>query len=41
MNDQLRAISEQAIIIGAGPCGLSAALELQAIGVEPLLIEKN
>ncbi|XEC92535.1 YpdA family putative bacillithiol disulfide reductase [Paenibacillus tarimensis] len=32
---------EDAIIIGAGPCGLSAALELQAIGVQPLLIEKS
>ncbi|RKP53237.1 YpdA family putative bacillithiol disulfide reductase [Cohnella endophytica] len=32
---------EQAIIIGAGPCGLSAALELQAVGIEPLLIEKH
>ncbi|WP_239616017.1 YpdA family putative bacillithiol disulfide reductase [Cohnella mopanensis] len=32
---------EQAIVIGAGPCGLSAALELQAAGFEPLLIEKN
>jgi len=32
---------EQAIVIGAGPCGLSAALELQAVGIEPLLIEKN
>jgi thioredoxin reductase (NADPH) len=34
-------IVENVIIIGAGPCGLSAALELQAIGIEPLLIEKQ
>jgi thioredoxin reductase (NADPH) len=32
---------ERAIIIGGGPCGLSAALELQAIGIEPLIIEKH
>lgn len=33
--------NEQVLIIGAGPCGLSAALELQAVGIEPLLIEKH
>ncbi|MFS0722290.1 YpdA family putative bacillithiol disulfide reductase [Paenibacillus sp. 1P07SE] len=32
---------EQVIIIGAGPCGLAAALELQEIGLEPLIIEKR
>lgn len=32
--------SEQVIIVGAGPCGLSAAVELQRIGLRPLLIEK-
>jgi thioredoxin reductase (NADPH) len=32
---------EEAVIIGAGPCGLSAALELQKIGIEPLIIEKE
>ncbi|MGP4071961.1 YpdA family putative bacillithiol disulfide reductase [Piscibacillus sp. B03] len=32
---------EQVIIVGAGPCGLSAALELQKRGIEPLLIEKG
>lgn len=32
---------EEAIIIGAGPCGLSAGIFLQEIGLEPLLIEKN
>lgn len=33
--------AEQVIIIGAGPCGLAAAIELQAIGITPLIIEKR
>lgn len=33
--------SEQVIIIGAGPCGLAAAIELQAVGLNPLVIEKR
>ncbi|WP_373229280.1 YpdA family putative bacillithiol disulfide reductase [Cohnella sp.] len=41
MNEQIAKVTENVIIIGAGPCGLSAALELQAIGLDPLLIEKN
>ncbi|WP_274650711.1 YpdA family putative bacillithiol disulfide reductase [Paenibacillus humicola] len=32
---------EQIIIIGAGPCGLAAAIDLQAAGHNPLLIEKR
>ncbi len=32
---------EQVIIIGAGPCGLAAALELHSHGFDPLLIEKR
>ncbi|MCL6456467.1 MAG: YpdA family putative bacillithiol disulfide reductase [Gorillibacterium sp.] len=32
---------EQAIIVGAGPCGLSAAVELKAAGLDPLVIEKG
>jgi thioredoxin reductase (NADPH) len=32
---------EQVIIVGAGPCGLSAALELQNAGIDPLVIEKQ
>jgi len=41
MNESIKTNHEQVIIIGAGPCGLSAALELQALGIDPLLIEKN
>lgn len=33
-------LKEHTIIIGAGPCGLSAALELQRKGINPLIIEK-
>ncbi|WNR42153.1 YpdA family putative bacillithiol disulfide reductase [Paenibacillus roseipurpureus] len=32
---------ENVIVIGAGPCGLSAAVALQREGLSPLLIEKN
>lgn len=32
---------EKVIIIGAGPCGMSAAIELQKRGIEPLIIEKG
>ncbi|SFJ57384.1 thioredoxin reductase (NADPH) [Thermoflavimicrobium dichotomicum] len=32
---------EEAIIIGAGPCGISAAVELKKRGIEPLVIEKG
>ncbi|HET6871414.1 MAG TPA: YpdA family putative bacillithiol disulfide reductase [Sporolactobacillaceae bacterium] len=34
-------IDEKIIIIGAGPCGLSAAIECQNIGLDPLVIEKG
>lgn len=34
-------IREKAIVIGAGPCGMSAAIELQKKGIEPLIIEKG
>lgn len=33
--------TEQVIIIGAGPCGLSAAVELKRAGLDPLVIEKG
>ncbi|MEV5028168.1 YpdA family putative bacillithiol disulfide reductase [Paenibacillus sp. LPE1-1-1.1] len=33
--------NEEAIIIGAGPCGLAAAIELERIGLRPLVIEKR
>lgn len=32
---------ERAIVIGGGPCGLSAAAELQKQGIKPLIIEKG
>ncbi|MBD2869768.1 YpdA family putative bacillithiol disulfide reductase [Paenibacillus arenilitoris] len=32
---------EEAIVIGAGPCGLAAAIELKEIGLNPLVIEKR
>ncbi|GGH68940.1 hypothetical protein GCM10010978_02430 [Compostibacillus humi] len=32
---------EQVIIIGAGPCGLSCALELEKLGIRALIIEKG
>jgi len=32
---------EKVVVIGAGPCGLSAAVELKRIGFYPLVIEKH
>lgn len=32
---------EKVIIIGAGPCGLSAAVELKKAGIDPLVIDKG
>ncbi|HEY4602531.1 MAG TPA: YpdA family putative bacillithiol disulfide reductase [Cerasibacillus sp.] len=32
---------EEVIIIGGGPCGMSCAIELQNIGMKPLIIEKG
>lgn len=32
---------EKVIVVGSGPCGMSAAIELQKLGVQPLIIEKG
>ncbi|WP_230986472.1 NAD(P)-binding domain-containing protein [Cohnella fermenti] len=34
-------LKEQVIVVGGGPCGLSAAAELQDRGFDPLIIEKE
>ncbi|MED4462907.1 YpdA family putative bacillithiol disulfide reductase [Metabacillus fastidiosus] len=34
-------INEEIIIVGGGPCGLSAGIELESIGKSPLIIEKG
>jgi putative bacillithiol system thiol disulfide oxidoreductase, YpdA family len=34
-------IKEEVIIIGAGPCGLAAAIELKRSGFHPVIIEKS
>src|SRR5690625_2570661 len=34
-------MKEETIIIGAGPCGLSTALELKRYNINPLIIEKG
>lgn len=33
--------AEKVIIIGGGPCGMSCAVELQKLGIDPLIIEKE
>ncbi|OZU90088.1 hypothetical protein CIL03_02815 [Virgibacillus indicus] len=32
---------EKVIIVGGGPCGMSCAIELQKLGINPLIIEKE
>ncbi|MFC4557407.1 YpdA family putative bacillithiol disulfide reductase [Virgibacillus kekensis] len=32
---------ENTIIVGGGPCGMSCAIELQNLGIKPLIIEKE
>ncbi|NBJ70469.1 MULTISPECIES: YpdA family putative bacillithiol disulfide reductase [Clostridia] len=32
---------EKVIVVGGGPCGMSAAIELQNVGIQPLIIEKG
>lgn len=39
--EEIILMEEQTIIIGAGPCGLSCALELQKADINPLIIEKE
>lgn len=39
-NRRMRSM-EEVIVIGAGPCGLSAAIELDRAGLQPLILEKN
>ncbi len=34
-------IQMDAVVVGGGPCGMSAAISLQEIGLEPLIIEKG
>src|SRR5690554_4617239 len=34
-------LREEAIVIGAGPCGLAAAIALKDKGITPLIIEKG
>jgi thioredoxin reductase (NADPH) len=34
-------MNEEVIIIGAGPCGLAAAIALKEMGIQPLIIEKG
>lgn len=34
-------MQEEVIIIGAGPCGMAAAISLQQYGINPLIIEKE
>ncbi|WP_299088297.1 YpdA family putative bacillithiol disulfide reductase [uncultured Metabacillus sp.] len=34
-------IREETIIVGGGPCGLSAAIAIEKIGIKPLVIEKG
>ena len=37
----MKLIYKDAIVIGGGPCGLSAAIELKNIGLDVLIIEKG
>lgn len=34
-------IRKDAIVVGGGPCGLSAAIELKQMGLDVLVIEKG
>ena len=39
--DERNMKEEKVIIIGGGPCGLSAAIHMQEIGIDALVIEKG
>jgi thioredoxin reductase (NADPH) len=41
MKECLKLRNEACIIVGGGPCGLSAAIHLKEMGIEPLVIEKG
>ncbi|MEW8966240.1 YpdA family putative bacillithiol disulfide reductase [Exiguobacterium alkaliphilum] len=41
MRDEVISLKKQAIIVGAGPCGLSAAIELERIGISCTVIERG
>jgi thioredoxin reductase (NADPH) len=41
MKECLKLRNEVCIIVGGGPCGLSAAIHLKEMGIEPLIIEKG
>lgn len=41
MSDEVISLKKQAIIVGAGPCGLSAAIELERIGISCTVIEQG
>jgi thioredoxin reductase (NADPH) len=41
MKECLKLRNEECIIVGGGPCGLSAAIHLKEQGIDPLIIEKG
>lgn len=41
MREEVISLKKQAIIVGAGPCGLSAAIELERIGISCTVIERG
>ncbi|WP_215114543.1 YpdA family putative bacillithiol disulfide reductase [Exiguobacterium sp. s70] len=41
MRDEVISLNKHAIVVGAGPCGLSAAIELKRIGISCTIIERG
>ncbi|TCI27558.1 YpdA family putative bacillithiol disulfide reductase [Exiguobacterium sp. SH3S2] len=41
MRDEVISLDKHAIIVGAGPCGLSAAIELERVGISCTIIERG